>query len=294
MDTNNFTRFHFIAGLPRSGSTLLSAILRQNPRFHAAMSTPVGGLCNLLLNQMGGNQEFAVFLNEEKKKDILHSIFESYYKDQSEKEVIFDTNRIWTSKLAPLKQLYPDAKVLCCVRNVAWVMDSFERLYRRNAFDYSRIYGPEERGTVYTRCESLAKLDRVVGFAWAGLKEAYYGEYSSSLLVIDYKLLTRFPAKTMEMIYQFIGEAPFEHDFNDVEYDEPEFDSMMGAKGLHRVKGKVEFKPRRTVLPPDLFDKYDKLAFWKDQRGSAANVITAKPVKSESDDEEGGLNEALA
>ncbi|MBD9680249.1 sulfotransferase, partial [Pseudomonas sp. PDM18] len=34
--------FHFISGLPRSGSTLLSAILLQNPRFHAGMSSPVG------------------------------------------------------------------------------------------------------------------------------------------------------------------------------------------------------------------------------------------------------------
>jgi len=28
-------RYHFISGLPRSGSTLLAAILRQNLRFHA-------------------------------------------------------------------------------------------------------------------------------------------------------------------------------------------------------------------------------------------------------------------
>ena len=33
-------KMHFISGLPRSGSTLLSAILRQNPRFYAAMSSP--------------------------------------------------------------------------------------------------------------------------------------------------------------------------------------------------------------------------------------------------------------
>ena len=32
---------HFISGLPRSGSTLLAGILRQNPRFHAGMTSPV-------------------------------------------------------------------------------------------------------------------------------------------------------------------------------------------------------------------------------------------------------------
>jgi Sulfotransferase family len=33
---------HFISGLPRSGSTLLAAILRQKPRFHpSSPPTPV-------------------------------------------------------------------------------------------------------------------------------------------------------------------------------------------------------------------------------------------------------------
>ena len=32
--TGPLPKLHFIAGLPRSGSTLLAGILRQNPRFH--------------------------------------------------------------------------------------------------------------------------------------------------------------------------------------------------------------------------------------------------------------------
>ncbi len=276
-------QFHFIAGLPRSGSTLLAAILRQNPRFYAAMSTPVGALCNNLLNSMGANSEFSVFFNEEKKKEILKSIFQAYYKDETDKKIIFDTNRQWCSKLPPLKQMYPDSKILCCVRNVAWVMDSFERLYRRNAFDYSRLYGDDERGTVYSRCEAIAKYDRVVGFAWTALKEAFYGEHSSSLLLIDYEILTRFPEKTIELIYQFLGEELYPHNFAHVEYDEPEFDNWMGAKGLHQIKGKVQFKPRKSILPPDLFEQYNKLSFWTNQQGSAAHVITSSPVSEKED-----------
>src|SRR5262245_12365364 len=59
--------------------------------------------------------------------------------------------------------------------------------------------------------------------------------------------------------------------------DEPEFDAQLGAPGLHSVKTKVEFSPRRTVLPPDLFEKYASLAFWRDPKGSAAWRITAQP-----------------
>ncbi len=42
-------KIHFISGLPRSGSTLLGALLRQNRRFHASMSSPVGSLVNRML-----------------------------------------------------------------------------------------------------------------------------------------------------------------------------------------------------------------------------------------------------
>jgi sulfotransferase len=47
---------HFISGLPRSGSTLLSAILRQNPRFHAGMTGPVGSLVDANLRVMSMTQ----------------------------------------------------------------------------------------------------------------------------------------------------------------------------------------------------------------------------------------------
>ena len=57
-------KLHFISGLPRSGSTLLAGILRQNPAFHAAMTGPVAGLVTVLLNAMGPQNESAVFLDE--------------------------------------------------------------------------------------------------------------------------------------------------------------------------------------------------------------------------------------
>ncbi|TMP23833.1 sulfotransferase family protein, partial [Pseudoalteromonas rubra] len=68
------------------------------------------------------------------------------------------------------------------------VMDSFECIYRKNPFDYIRMYSPQSRQTVYTRCESLAHHQGAVGSAWTALKEAYYGEFSERLLLLDYDL----------------------------------------------------------------------------------------------------------
>lgn len=268
---------HFISGLPRSGSTLLSGILTQNPSIHAGMSSPVASLINGCLEQIGAGSEFYTFFDEQKRKTVCKALFDAYYQDNP-KEIIFDTNRVWTARLHQLVELYDDFKVICLVRNPAWIMDSFEKIYRKNPFDYSRMFSPGNRTTVYSRCESL--LNGVVGVALTALKEAFYGEYSENLLLVDYELLARFPEKTMKLIYDFTSIPLFQHDFDNVEYSHDEFDYTLGVKGLHTIARKVEFKQRRSILPPDLFQKYSEMAFWKDTAGSTANVIALKEDKT--------------
>lgn len=268
---------HFISGLPRSGSTLLAAILRQNPRFHAGMSSPIGGLFNSLLGQFSAGSEYGSVITQDQRRRLLKGLFTSFYADQHDKDVILDTNRVWSSKLPAITDLYPQAKVIACVRNVAWILDSFEKLYRGNPYENTKLFNNDsERNTVYSRVESLAQRDRVVGFAWAALKEAYYGEHASSLLLIDYDLLAQTPEKVLRLVYEFLEEPWFEHDFNHLQYDAPEFDQALGIDGLHRVRPTVSKQSRITLLPPDLFNQYSQLSFWDEDLNSAANVIRNK------------------
>jgi len=270
--------YHFISGLPRSGSTLLSAILRQNPRFHAGISSPVANLAGGLLGQVSAGSEFATLVDARQRRALLRGLFDAYYSDHPN-EVVFDTNRLWCGKLPLLRDLFPGAKVIACVRNVAWVMDSIERLYRANPYENTRLFNQAGgRASVYTRLEGLIQHDQMVGSAWAALREAYYGEQAESLLVVDYDLLSRAPQQVIPLIYDFIGEPAFEHDFEHIEYDAVDFDLQLGVPGLHRVRAKVEFQARRTILPPDLYEKYSQLSFWGDRNGSRANVISNQPA----------------
>lgn len=283
MSLSTSPQYHFISGLPRSGSTLLAAILRQNPRFQAGMSSPVGSFVNSILSQVSAGSEFATLVDNVQRKDLLTGLFDSYYRKDSDKSVIFDTNRMWCAKLPTLLDLFPDAKVIACARNVAWVMDSIERQYRGNPYENTKLFGNNMgRSTVYQRLEGLAQHDQLVGFAWAALREAFYGEHAKSILVIDYDLLTQAPEKVIGLLYDFIGEPRFAHDFEQLAYDAPDFDLQLGLPGLHRVRPKVEFTERRTIIPPDLFEKFSKMTFWSDPSGSAANVIAPKPDTKEA------------
>jgi len=80
-------KVHFISGLPRSGSTLLAALLRQNPRFHAAMTSPVGGLVDRMLEAISEDNEFSTFISLEQKRAVILSIFSAYYHPQSPEEL---------------------------------------------------------------------------------------------------------------------------------------------------------------------------------------------------------------
>lgn len=273
-------RYHFISGLPRSGSTLLSALLLQNRRFHAGMTSPVGSLFKGMLNQLGAGGEFGPVVSTEQRRRLARGLFESYYADQAQtKDVIFDTNRMWSAQMPALMDLFPGAKVIACVRNVAWVMDSIERRYRANPYETTRLFTDDiERNTVYSRVDTLAQRNRLVGYPWTALKEAFYGEHASSLLLVDYELLAQAPHKVMPLVYQFLGEPEYPHDFNQVKYDAPEFDEALGLHGLHQVRPQVALQLRESILPPDLFEQYSKLSFWQNSANSRAHVITAKPA----------------
>jgi sulfotransferase len=263
---------HFIAGLPRSGSTLLAGILRQNPRFHAGMTSPVGAMYMALESAMSRRNETAVLIDDLQRRAVLKGLFRSYYEKSMGNQVVFDTNRAWCTKLPALGQLFPKARFICCVRDVGWIMDSVERLVRRNAFELSGMFGFEPGGTVYSRVNRIAASDGLVGYALDALREAFFGEDAHRLILIEYQALTRAPGDTLRLLYEMLGEPHFAHDFENVEYQADAFDMALGVRGLHAVRRRVEWTERQTVLPPDLFGRFSGDMFWRTPDAASRNV----------------------
>ena len=257
------TQFHFIAGLPRSGSTLLAAILRQNPAITASMSSPVGGIFSAVQKAVSASNEAAMFLTNNQRENLLRNVFLECYRQTN--EIVFDTNRLWPSKLPTLVKLFPDCRIVCCVRQIAWIMDSIERLVRRNAYELSGIFGYEPGGTVYSRCAALGASNGLVGFALDALREGFYGEHVDRLLMVEYQALAKHPRDTVGAIYEWLKLPYFTaHDFENVKQipGAAEFDARIGTPGLHSVAAKVEWRERETILPPELFASFPP-PFWR-------------------------------
>ncbi len=256
------SKLHFISGLPRSGSTMLAAILKQNAAFVAGMTSPLSTLFAAIENATSQRVETSVFVTDEQRELLLRGLFSTYYHKDWDKKTVFDTSRMWCARMTILNKLFPDARFICCVRELAWIMDSFERIFRRNDQKPSGIYG-YNTGTVYSRTMTLASSSGVVGYALDAVKEALASEQTNKILLIDYEDICKDPTSAMKRVYAFIEEDYFSHDFDKVEYSAGEFDRNLGAPGLHEVKGSIQWRPRKSILPGDLFNRFQNDNFWR-------------------------------
>jgi sulfotransferase len=223
-------------------------------------------------------------INEEQRRNILHGLFESYYKDVLHKKIVFDTNRCWCSRMDAIAQLFPQARVIACVRDLAWIMDSFERLFRKNPLLISRMFKPAETMTVYTRLDALAGSSGPVRFAWNAVREALYGEHADRIIVIEYDDLAREPQRMIDLVYAKCGLPRFNHDFGSVNFEEGrDFDAQFGIPGLHAVSGKVQYSARKSVLPPDLFERFSNRCFWRNSHPSKRSASDLPPASMSGD-----------
>lgn len=262
--------YHIITGLPRSGSTLLSCILNQNPRFHSSISNPLFHIFKGVIDR--GPYDFGVTpdFTTEKRKRVLQGLFDSYYYD-IDAGVIFNTNRGWMLDLHNLKYIFPNIKFIVCVRSIPEILNSFETALRKAPLAKSPMF---TRGgatpmypDVYSRVASLmddgsnGDTGQVFG-AYNALKQAAYSAEVNDMLFIEYETLCKSPECVLESVYSFIDEPYFNHDFNNLESNFERWDDLLGIP-FHNVKSKIEYSPTKMILPPEIIERYSDLEFWR-------------------------------
>ena len=266
--------YYFISGLPRSGSTLLSAILRQNPEFYADIGSPLEVLTGSSIDILTGSQS-NLTVTEEQRKNLMYGVFEGYYK-HIDKPVIFDSSRDWTKKTNFLKALFPYTKILCPVRDIVSILNSFEVISSKNPFHTKTL--TEHNKNVFARCDDMMdRNDGIVANPWILLQEGY-ALNPEMIHFIEYENLCKEPEKTMRGVYEFLEKPYYPHDFENVEYSNENFDKACNLKDLHTVKRGVEYKPPRIILPPEIVKKYNEMnmEFWRKNNKMNSDIVEYK------------------
>lgn len=269
--------YYFISGLPRSGSTLLSGILKQNPDFYADIASPVESLTGSVIDIITGST-CNLTIAEEQRKNLLYGIFDGYYQN-IKNPVIFDSSRGWTKETNLLKALFPYTKILCPVRDIVSILSSFEIILSKNPFHTKTL--TEHNDNVFARCDDM--MDKEIGIVanpWILLQEGY-ALNPEMIHFIEYENLCRNPEKTIRGVYEFLEKPYYYHDFDNIEYSNETFDKACNLKDLHTVKRKVEYKPPRCVLPPEIIKKYSEMnmEFWREGHKTDPDIIKKSDKK---------------
>jgi sulfotransferase len=252
-------QFVCLSGLPRSGSTILSAILDQNPLIHAEGNSAV---CQFVWDM---HQSATVNANEQLKgnsrtgtiKDLISAIPKIYYKDiPASKKIIVDKCRSWTipANVEILKKyIDPEIKIIVLERSVTDIMKSFMKLYQKN--HWSDAYINDILNAILKPSQEPV-MRSIMGINLAKKDNAkQLDEAKKTFLFVQYEDLLANPAETIDRIYTFCGWAPYPHHFENIVNKHPENDEFYGLHGFHTIRPSLAKVENKVVLPPDILAK---------------------------------------
>lgn len=274
---------HFVAGLPRAGSTLLVNLLAQRPEHHV---TPTNDLSSMFRSIRENWTQWANFRAQgietiqPRVASALRGMAYGFYETElSEGRVVFDKNRSWVAHIELLEEVFKrPVKVVCPVRDVRAIVTSFERRHRANPLGRRSGAGP----TVDARARTWTANNGLVGAPIALLRDALDRGVQDRLVIVPYRQLCGSPRRALAYVHQRLDLPPFVYDPENVEQVTQEDDTVYGwGPGLHKVRNRVEAPaetpPWADVLPlrtcrwlEKEFADVNRLSTWKFDQADAA------------------------
>jgi sulfotransferase len=234
-------KFIGLSGLPRTGSTLLSAILDQNPDIHAEGNSAV---CQLMWDTQ---QSCEIYCNEQlsannrlsTKHDIVSAIPNIYYKDTNA-SIVMDKCRSWTlpDNLNMLYKYISDKpKIIVLERPVTEIMKSFVFLREQNNYT-----GDKES-------DLLAPMSDPIMRSLEGIEYAKNNNNGEFLFISYYDIVMK-TKEVIKNIYEFCEIDFFKHNLDNIINNHQEDDSTYNLIGQHEIRPSISCNEEdmKTVL----------------------------------------------
>lgn len=230
----------FLSGLPRTGSTLLTSILSQNPEIHTEGNS---ALCQLMWDMQVSCWNTQQLTNKPEVQDrLLSSIPEVFY--QGIDSNIIDKCRSWTlpANLELIdRYITKSPKFIVMLRSIVDIARSFVFIRKMNNWSSA------EDGLLQENSEPIMRsLD---GIRYA--KSIDSGQF----LYLWYDDLIDNPQQFIEKIYKFCGWKQFNHKYEDIININPERDDLLNLIGLHDIRSNISRRKLDITLSKSLYKK---------------------------------------
>lgn len=264
--------YFFLGGLPRSGNTVLSALLNQHPQIY---SGPISPVCNILWNtKQEQYREPTITHNSSQPLDnVLKNIMVSYYKGISQPYIV-DREKNWGTlpNLTMIRDyITPQPKIVATVRSITDILLSFLNVLEEDSYIDREMrqcdFLPRlHRDKNDARCDYLMAPNNSIEKAILGISLSVHPEYKQYFHLVEYDDLINDKQNTMNKIYDFLEIERHQHDFNRIEPSQVVNDEILGyPKDLHKVQPKLaRVKHDNDIkLSEYVLGRYSNMEFWR-------------------------------
>jgi sulfotransferase len=256
--------FFFMAGLPRSGSTLLSAILNQNPDIYVTPSADTSFLMLSLYKTSQTSESYHSGFAPEGYKNIMAKLPDAFY-EHIDKPYIIDKNRNWgTPENIEVAELFADkVKIICPVRPILEILASFVWLAEKNPDNFidkfvSNYPVSQFRSKNDARCDAMMAADRHIESNIFSLASSLDPRHQGKFHFVAYADLVSKPEKVIQAIYEFLEIPKFEHTYDNLKWPlMPNEASVYGIPNMHTIRSKINMsKTKTSILSEYVHRKY--------------------------------------
>ena len=248
--------------MPRSGNTLFSTVMSQNPKIAAtANSITLEVMKDLFLLKQ--TDVFQNFPDHKSLDNISDVVFDTYYKDWPQ-EIIIDRGPVMTRPNFALMQKHCKLSFKCIIltRDLLDVLASYMQWYTQNpdSFINKLNLKNDEQKLSY-----VMNKDGAVAKSLEAIKNAY--NYPDICHFVKYDDLVENPEQEFKKIYEFMEESYYPHYFdnlqtlkvNNIKYD----DTVVGSNMHKLFDGPVRkvYNPYIEKIPERIRQKYGHIRF---------------------------------
>ena len=255
-------KLFFLVAMPRSGNTLFSTIMNQNPKIGATANSVTLEIMKdiFLLKQ---TDVFKNFPDHKSLDNVLDVVFDTYYKDWPQ-EIIIDRGPVMTRPNFALMQKHCKLSFKCIIltRDLLDVLASYMQWYTQNpdSFINKLNLKNDEQKLSY-----VMNKDGAVAKSLEAIKNAY--NYPDICHFVKYDDLVENPEQEFKKIYEFMEESYYPHYFdnlqtlkvNNIKYD----DTVVGSNMHKLFDGPVRkvYNPYIEKIPERIRKKYEHIRF---------------------------------
>ena len=249
-----------MAGMPRSGSTLLCSILNQHPDIYASSTSPLATVMWNAQETILNSPEYKSYQEPDCLKNVVGSITYNYYNFRNKSHII-DKNRMWgTPGNIDLMVNYSKSrpKVICTVRPILEILTSYISIIKdHEEKTNSNLIESKSLNEKYeSLCDFFMSYDGEIYNSMWSLKNLINSN-KVDCLVIPYKLLTSDPSKVSEEVLDLLDANSHIFDFTNIKNINEGYESEADIK-YHQVRSEISLKSRdvNAILSDRIIEKY--------------------------------------